>query len=114
MMPHLTQDMAEGQKMRLSVERTESSIPKEEKQNWEYPSPQQFYNALKRKGKEAPEEAIDMMVDIHNFLNEESWNEILRWEKKYHCDCNNVKLEKFMGKPDQLSPLARFYMTVYG
>jgi cytochrome c heme-lyase len=49
---------------------------------WEYPSPQQFYNALVRKGWETPEEHVETMVEIHNFLNEEAWDEVLGWEKK--------------------------------
>lgn len=48
---------------------------------WEYPSPQQFYNALVRKGWETPEEHVETMVEIHNFLNEQAWEEVLDWEK---------------------------------
>jgi hypothetical protein len=71
------------------------------------------------------------MVQIHNFLNEVhitidfapssanrhqgSWQEILKWEKEYHCECQDIGLIescslsfagllKFMGKPSQLSP----------
>jgi len=51
--------------------------------NWEYPSPQQFHNALVRKGWETPEEHVETMVEIHNFLNEEAWKEVLKWEKKW-------------------------------
>jgi hypothetical protein len=49
---------------------------------WEYPSPQQFYNALVRKGWETPEESIEMVVAIHNFLNERAWEEVMKWEKR--------------------------------
>jgi cytochrome c heme-lyase len=45
---------------------------------------QQFYNALKRKGWETPEHQVSTMVDIHNFLNEGCWEEVLRWEQEYH------------------------------
>lgn len=48
--------------------------------HWVYPSPQQFQNALTRKGKQAPEESVAMMVSIHNFLNERAWQEVRRWE----------------------------------
>jgi hypothetical protein len=51
---------------------------------WEYPSPQQFYNALVRKGWETPEEHVETMVDIHNFLNERAWMEVLKWEKRQY------------------------------
>jgi cytochrome c heme-lyase len=35
-----------------------------------------------RKGWETPEESIDMIVDIHNFINEGAWDEIMKWEKR--------------------------------
>lgn len=50
---------------------------------WEYPSPQQFYNALVRKGWETPEESVEMMVDIHNWINEEAWHQVRQWEEKH-------------------------------
>ena len=82
MMPNLTQDRQADQTIELPTERTISSIPKiaGQSEKWEYPSPQQFYNALRRKGWETPEEHVETMVDIHNFLNEEAWNEVLKWE----------------------------------
>jgi cytochrome c heme-lyase len=73
----------------LPTERTESSIPRspspdgsEVPPRWEYPSPQQFYNALVRKGWETPEEHVETMVDIHNFLNEKAWDEVMKWESR--------------------------------
>ncbi|EGF78842.1 hypothetical protein BATDEDRAFT_5923, partial [Batrachochytrium dendrobatidis JAM81] len=114
MMPNLSQNMVSGQTRALSTERTLSGIPKSKNNHWEYPSPQQFYSALKRKGKEAPESEISTMVDIHNFLNEACWEEIMKWESKYHCDCKNVRLAKFQGRPDDLSPKAWFYTTFRG
>lgn len=33
-----------------------------------------------------------------------SWQEILKWEKKFHCECQDIGLLKFQGKPDKLSP----------
>jgi hypothetical protein len=70
--------------MELPVDRTSSSIPRpnSEEKVWEYPSPQQFYNALVRKGWETPEEHVETMVEIHNFLNEEAWQEVMKWEKR--------------------------------
>jgi cytochrome c heme-lyase len=121
MMPSLNQEMQPGQKLKLSTERTESSIRNTTTNSkWEYPSPQvsisnqQFYNALVRKGKPVPEEHVESMVDIHNFLNEGSWQEILKWEKKYHCDCDDISLAQFKGRPNDLSPKAFFYSTFYG
>ena len=44
MMPNMSQEMSPGQRMRLSTERTQSTIPKgkqeEEEGTWVYPSPQ--------------------------------------------------------------------------
>lgn len=86
-MPTLAQSRVPGQTMELPLERTESSIPRspspdgsEVPPKWEYPSPQQFYNALARKGWETPEEHVETMVEIHNFLNEMAWKEVCKWE----------------------------------
>ncbi|RUP45506.1 cytochrome c heme lyase [Jimgerdemannia flammicorona] len=109
MMPDLSQAPALGQQIDLPTERVISSIPKSDgASRWEYPSPQQFYNALRRKGWETPEEEIETMVDIHNFLNEEAWNEVLKWEAMHECPCpGGPKLARFRGKPQELSPKAR-------
>ena len=84
-MPDLAQTPALNQKLDLPVERTESSIPRDASTKWDYPSPQQFYNALVRKGWETPEEHVETMVDIHNFLNERAWLEVLKWEKRSYA-----------------------------
>jgi cytochrome c heme-lyase len=81
--PALSQQPQHDQKLSLPVDRVESSIPSGSGDPWMYPSPQQFYNALKRKGWETPEEEIEIMVDIHNHLNEQAWGEILLWEKMH-------------------------------
>lgn len=80
-MPNLAQTPAPNQIVELALARETSSIPRDNSSKWEYPSPQQFYNALVRKGWETPEEHVQTMVDIHNFLNEEAWFEILKWER---------------------------------
>ncbi len=82
--PTLSLERAPGQKLDLPVRRTTSTIPRpnSEERVWEYPSPQQFYNALVRKGWETPEEHVETMVDIHNFLNEEAWQEVMKWERR--------------------------------
>ena len=82
--PNLAQERAPGQTTELPLEREVSTIPRaKDSSKWEYPSAQQFYNALVRKGWETPEEHVQTMVDIHNFLNEEAWQEILKWEPPY-------------------------------
>jgi cytochrome c heme-lyase len=79
-LPILTQERAPSQTVDLPIERTVSSIPRDTAGTWEYPSPQQFYNALVRKGWETPEKEIETMVQIHNFLNEKAWEEVQKWE----------------------------------
>ncbi|ORY49950.1 cytochrome c and c1 heme-lyase [Rhizoclosmatium globosum] len=106
--------MAEGQKEALSMEREVSSIPRGDSGNWDYPSPQAFYNALKRKGWETNEGDVPTMVAIHNFLNEACWGEILKWEEKYHCECKDIRLTRFQGRPNDLSPKARWMGLVHG
>jgi hypothetical protein len=82
-MPSLSQAPAHNQTINLPLSRIESSIPRDRSAKWEYPSPQQFYNALVRKGWETPEEHIETMVEIHNFLNEEAWEEVKKWERRH-------------------------------
>lgn len=81
----------------------------EQPEKWEYPSPQQFYNALARKGWETPEENVDMMVLIHNFLNERAWQEVVEWEKLAGSDPSALQLARFQGRPGTLSPRARLF-----
>ncbi|KAG8931218.1 holocytochrome c synthase [Tulasnella sp. 417] len=116
----LTHMPSPGQTMALPTERVTSSIPRpsspEEDQagsgRWEYPSPQQFYNALVRKGWETPEEHVETMVEIHNFLNEEAWNEVLKWEKRWSGSDETPELARLHGKPGQLSPKARMHLSL--
>lgn len=103
-----------GQKQPLSTDRVKSSIPKageDGEETWTYPSPQMFYNSLKRKGKAdgVQESDMDTVVHVHNNMNERTWKEVMNWEKRYHChECENPKLKRFQGKPHDLSPAARF------
>jgi cytochrome c heme-lyase len=70
------------QTVSLPLSRETSSIPRGDADaNWEYPSPQQMYNAMLRKGyTDTPADAVESMVAVHNFLNEGAWNEIVQWE----------------------------------
>lgn len=109
-----------GQKDLLSTDREKSSIPKSggrAHETWTYPSPQMFYNALKRKGKADGVEETDMdtVVSVHNSMNEKTWNEVVDWEERYHCStCTNPKLMRFKGRPHDLSPAAWFRTTFMG
>ncbi|KIX02389.1 uncharacterized protein Z518_08330 [Rhinocladiella mackenziei CBS 650.93] len=71
------------QDVSLPLEREISSIPRGDSNlNWEYPSPQQMYNAMLRKGyTDTPTDAVESMVAVHNFLNEGAWQEIEEWER---------------------------------
>lgn len=111
-MPSLPQTpLSAGQGGMLGCERTESSIARDGREKWEYPSSQQFYNALVRKGWETPVEHVDTMVEIHNFLNERAWGEVLRWEKRVASDGDEEPhLARFKGRPGEMSPKARAWM----
>lgn len=114
----ISSERAPGQKIVLSTERTISSIPRgesEDQGNWEYPSPQQMLNAMLRKGKGdgIPEDAVELMVEVHNFLNEGAWQQILQWEDPYTAATKvEPRLKQFTGKPHELSPRARMYLTL--
>jgi len=112
-----------GQESVLPTERQVSSIPKaaensqEDHGKWLYPSEQMFYNALKRKGKAegVTEQDMAAVVQIHNQMNERTWQLVMDWEKKYHCnECEDPRLLRFQGKPDTLSPVAAWRHYVLG
>ena len=134
-MPSLTQSRASNQRTVLDTARTTSSIPRgDATENWQYPSPQQMFNALLRKGyDDTPEDAMESMVAVHNFLNEGAWDEIIGWEARFSrglregwsvCEVGEEegakKLEnfrwqigteprllRFMGRPGELTPKAQ-------
>lgn len=115
---YISSERAPGQKISLPTQRTISTIPKGESDLeglWEYPSPQQMLNAMLRKGKakDIPEDAVESMVDVHNFLNEGAWQQILMWEEKYTEQTRTEpRLLKFIGKPHDLSPRAQMYLAL--
>jgi cytochrome c heme-lyase len=73
---------------------------------WVYPSEQQFYNALRRKGWQPEESTIPDVVRIHNAVNERGWSEVRKWEAMRGND--SPRLVRFMGRPKDLSPRAWF------
>jgi cytochrome c heme-lyase len=82
-MPNLSNTReSTSQTIHLPLSREISTIPRgDSDSNWEYPSPQQMYNAMLRKGyTDTPIDAVESMVAVHNFLNEGAWNEIVEWE----------------------------------
>ncbi len=108
------QSRTADQKANLSVKRATSNIPKGDftpehqpkaTEKWVYPSEQQYYNAMKRKGYNPSEADIPAVLFIHNHVNEQGWSKVKEWEA--YSGFSNPKLKKFMGKPTQLSPKAR-------
>ncbi|KAL2845322.1 cytochrome c/c1 heme-lyase [Aspergillus pseudodeflectus] len=85
MFASISQERAPNQTLDLPVDRELSTIPRGDSEgNWEYPSPQQMYNAMLRKGyTDTPQDAVEAMVAVHNFLNEGAWNEIVGWERVF-------------------------------
>lgn len=71
---------------------------------WVYPSEQQFYNALRRKGWSADETTIPDVVRIHNAVNERGWSDVCKWEALRGND--TPRLVRFLGRPKDLSPRA--------
>jgi len=121
-MPPENQQPRSDQKMPLPTNRIRSSIPRgpksdPEKEKWDYPSEQMFYNALRKKGWQGvQEEDISAIVAIHNTTNERAWAEVLRWEISLHGLKmeNPPRLEKFRGKYKEISPKARLKMFFQG
>jgi cytochrome c heme-lyase len=125
MMPNIPNEKREpNQRVVLGTERERSSIPiadetrdsiddstcpgaKGKESVWIYPSEQMFFNALKRKNWNVKEEDMKTIVPIHNAVNERAWKEILEWESLHQTECNQPKLVRFQGKPNQISPKAR-------
>ncbi|EER28323.1 cytochrome c heme lyase, putative [Coccidioides posadasii C735 delta SOWgp] len=137
MFSNISQSRAPNQSVDLPVERELSSIPRADGAggNWEYPSPQQMYNAMLRKGyTDTPQHAVEAMVAVHNFLNEGAWEEIVQWENTFSnglksgwdkcrrgsenletelekervlgVSAEQPKLVRFMGRPQERTPKA--------
>lgn len=136
---NLSQERAANQTVALPVAREASTIPKGDGSGtWEYPSPQQMYNAMLRKGyTDTPQDAVESMVAVHNFLNEGAWAEIVEWERRFSRglragwrlsrrgeqggdgaddDCGDAvpgpRLVRFMGRPDEMTPKARMLQVL--
>ncbi|SJX65309.1 related to CYT2-holocytochrome-c1 synthase [Sporisorium reilianum f. sp. reilianum] len=69
---------------------------------WVYPSAKQFYNAMKRKQQNPQVADMDVVVPIHNAVNEQAWKQILAWERMWtrRAEGNEqTKLISFKGRP---------------
>ncbi|KAI7899893.1 cytochrome c/c1 heme-lyase [Cokeromyces recurvatus] len=108
-MPKLSQQSQPDQKIPLSVEREISTIPRanSEERLWIYPSEQMFFNAMRRKNWNPDERDMAAIVPIHNAVNEMAWQKILEWEKMHTTECKQPMLERFEGRPKDVTPKAR-------
>lgn len=113
MMPPPNQRPSPDQPFPLSTDRVVSNIPKADSdENWVYPSPQMFWNAMLRKGwrwKEGDINTQDMdnIISIHNANNEQAWKEVLKWEALHARECSEPRLKRFGGKAKEFSPRAK-------
>lgn len=111
------------QRLPLSTHRSQSTIPRgetdkpnphhqrgaEESNKWVYPSEQQVFNAMKRKGWEnVEEESIPSFLQIHNSVNERSWRQLCEWESN-----DDITLVRFQGRPNTLSPKAWIWSNLF-
>ena len=92
----------------LSTSREVSSIPRNDKENWVYPSEAQFYAAMARKNHDPKAPDMSVVVPIHNAVNERAWSHIQQWEAGRGAErCGGIRLVSFKGKPGERSPKAR-------
>lgn len=73
---------------------------------WVYPSAKQFYNAMKRKNQNPQVADMDVVVPIHNAVNEQAWRQILAWERMWtgrEQAKGETKLVSFKGRPRDLT-----------
>lgn len=85
-MPKISeQNTHADQKIPLAKDREISTIPRANSDDklWVYPSEQMFFNAMRRKNWTPEEEDMQVVVPIHNAVNEMAWQKILEWEKMH-------------------------------
>ncbi|KAL7581747.1 hypothetical protein ACA910_022284 [Epithemia clementina (nom. ined.)] len=111
------------QRVKLDTNRQVSSIPRGEGESstphhqhreshtrWVYPSEQQLYNAMRKKGwTNIPEESVPIVLQIHNAVNEGTWQKICQWE-----GTDRIRLVKFEGRQQDLTPKAFLFSKVLG
>ena len=61
---------------------------------------------MKRKGYNPSEDDVPVILAIHNLVNEKGWSKVREWEAL--AGCINPKLKRFIGRPKDLTPKARF------
>jgi cytochrome c heme-lyase len=100
------------QRFRLHTEPIVSEIPKKILEDgsieyWKFPSPQRYYNALRKKSYQAQERDMAPVVSIHNTMNVRAWRQVLEYERFHTSKCKVSVLTKFKGRPGDLSLKAR-------
>ena len=83
---------------------------------WVYPSEQQFYNAMMKKGHKPSSQDVPTILKIHNAVNEKTWTQLLNVEKSLYPHTETPpQLLRFLGRPKDLSPKAFFntYVLLY-
>ncbi|CAJ1399093.1 unnamed protein product [Effrenium voratum] len=92
----------------LSSEREVSTIPSADGSPFLYPSEKQFFGAATAKGHRLETQDMSMVIAIHNAVNEQTWQEILKYESLHKEVCAEPKLLRFLGRPGELTPKARW------
>lgn len=72
---------------------------------WVYPSEQQFYNAMRRKGWPADPGDMSNVVAIHNGVNERAWHQILKYEVRRRGACPSAAIERRWQRGKHSSPV---------
>jgi cytochrome c heme-lyase len=56
---------------------------------------------------------MESVIHTHNSMNEMTWERVVAWERLHPESRDSVKLNRFLGRPHDLSPLARL-RTLFG
>ncbi|CAM9736569.1 unnamed protein product, partial [Phaeothamnion confervicola] len=128
-----------------SIPKPEGPTPEHQPEGattWVYPSEQQYYNAMRRKGWDARESDVPVVVAIHNAVNEQGWTRVKEWEQlrgrvrnlfreglhvMHSCHHQGIAetsspfavggdpmLEQFRGRPNDVSPKAWLKTNLLG
>ncbi|AFZ79864.1 hypothetical protein BEWA_027130 [Theileria equi strain WA] len=109
-MPYLPNKPIGKAGISLETDRKTSSIPRAGyDENWVYPSPMQFYNALVLKNKSNGDaNYMKEAVHAHNEVNEQSWQKVLEWEVMHKKTCPKPELRRFVGRYNAANPKSIF------
>ena len=81
---------------------------------WLNPSANQLYHALKRKNKPIQKDDALSVAAIHAIVTEQTWQNIMKYEKYHENECKNPRLARFEGKDGIYSPKAKFCHYIMG